>query len=203
MRATGRALALAVLLLSGCSDLGPPDAAATGQADERVARPSDRAEQDEVVVDTTLPLVETTRTYSGQILLRPATGSGPTYVESGDSASFCFYLPATAKSLRGVFSFEPWQQAGLQFRAFEKPYTDVASWGGSSTDPVGYASTLFPASPITLEIPEAVPGKWFTYGGPGTFGAAMTWSYDLTMVTYGAPDDAALQRFEAIDPSCA
>jgi hypothetical protein len=195
MRATTPALWLAVLLLAGCASPGDAGEVADVAEVERTARPDDEFE-DEVVIDQTLPLVETTRTFSGTILLRPLTGGGPTYVESGDPASFCFQLPANVKSIRGVFAFDPWQQAGLQFRSLQKPFTDAASWGGPVTDPVGYAVALFPASPITLEVPEASPGEWFTYGGPGIAGGAMQWTHDLTMVTYGPPTEDAVRAFE-------
>lgn len=187
------ALSLA-LLLAGC--LAPaapaPAAAPAPLVEERNARDDDEPVEGPVGG----PDTETTRTYSGLIVLRPGCGSCALYRESGNAASFCFHLPTNVALLRGVFGFSPAQQAGLEFHGHD-PYVYYNTWDDDPKEIVAPAQ-----SPLVLEVEDPGSGEWFVYGGPGAVGGMMEWSLDLTMVTRGEPSEEAVDYFETIDPAC-
>jgi hypothetical protein len=187
-------LALAMLLSAGCLSAADPPAASEVAVEDHAGRAGRPGDDPTVYGPSGGPETETTAHYAGRILLRPG-GEGPGYIEEGNSGQFCFGLPTNVTLLRGVFSYSPRQQAGLEFRLLEDPYTYVNSWDESP-------AALAPESPITLELRDPAPGHWFTAGGPGSIGGAMEWSLDLTMVTPGAPSEEALAFFETINPAC-
>jgi hypothetical protein len=179
------------LLLAGCLSADRPDGAPEGDAPERTGRAGEGADRRDGPSGG--PPTETTRRYGGTIVLRPGADDGnPAYIYTGDDPTFCFGLPTNVTALRGVFSYSPRQQAGLEFQG---PGTYATSWQGTPPD-------LVPESPVTLEVEQPPSGTWFSYGGPGGVGGAMDWTLDLTMVTDGVPSAAAVEWFETPDTSC-
>lgn len=172
-----------IVVLSGCLAGHAPPAAGSVPA-EREARAPQGGNGGPPDGPSGGPATETTRHYNGTILLRSACGclDSP---HTGDPSAFCFGLPTNVTALRGVFTFSPPQQAGLEFHG---PDAYKSSWDGNATD-------LLAQSPITLAYDHPEGGGWFVYGGPGIEGGGMQWSLDLTMVTMGTPSAEAAATF--------
>jgi len=184
-----------VPLLAGCLAAGPAAAPADPTASPdagREGRPGPQA-TDPAAGPSGGPAAETTLHRNGTVVLRAAGDGGPSYLARGDDHAFCFQLPTNVTAVRGVFTYAPRQQAGLEFHGPHGLYR--ASWDGMPPD-------FVPESPIRLQVDRPDPGRWFVAGGPGSVGGAMDWSLDLTMVTAGTPSAQAVAAFLQTDPAC-